>query len=1035
MSHRLARRLRADLEGEVLFDRFSRGRYSTDASHYQIEPLGVIVPKTDDDVRAAMAIAREEGVPLLPRGGGTSQSGQTVGRALVMDFSKHLNRLVALDAGAKTCVVEPGIVLDELNRQLRASGLWFPVDVSTSSRATIGGMTGNNSCGTRSIRYGIMRDNVLAIDAILADGSEAWFGEVGHNLSPVAPTSSLPLAGRVARSAGWGDVEAAAREATPTPNPSPQGGGGPVGGGGDYNGTLLLFRDLLALGRREADHIAHAFPDVTRRVGGYLIDALVPSSQPVNLATLLCGSEGTLAVSRRIELKLSPLPKNKALGICHFATFRQAMEATQHIVKLGPVAVEVVDRTLIELARDIAMFRPVMEAYVRGKPDALLFVEFAEDEQAENLRRLERLDELMGDLGHPQSVVKVSDAAGQKAVWEVRASGLNIMMSMKSEGKPVSFIEDCAVPLEHLADYTERLTAIFGKHGTKGTWYAHASVGCLHVRPVLNLKLEKDASTMRAIAEEAFAMVKDYKGSHSGEHGDGLVRSEFHEQMYGAKTVRLFEEIKDRFDASGLMNPGKIVRASRMDDRALFRFKPDYQVPEMQTALDWSAYPGAGGGFQGAVEMCNNNGECRKHVANVMCPSFRVTGNERDVTRGRANTLRLAISGQLGPDAFASDAMLETMKLCVSCKGCRRECPTGVDMAKMKIEVLAAANKRRGLSVRDRLVAYLPRYAPYASRVAPLMNVRDVIPGLAWLTEQLTGLSARRHLPRWRRDPFRLPIDPSPSPRSSRGEGTREVAVFADTFNTYFEPENLHAAAEVLTRLGYRVRVPSAADGRPLCCGRTFLSAGLVEEARAEARRVVAAAAPFVQRNVPIVGLEPSCLLTLRDEFSAMLPGGDTERLASSAYLFEEFLAREAAAGRLPEAIAESKGKVLLHGHCHQKAFGAMASIQSALGLVRGLEVETVESSCCGMAGAFGYGADTYGVSMQMGELSLLPAVRKAAPDTLIAADGFSCRHQIRDGSGRTAVHVARILRGVLIETGTRVPWSARAVAGRGECG
>jgi FAD/FMN-containing dehydrogenase/Fe-S oxidoreductase len=954
-----------------------------------------------------------------------------VGRALVMDFSKHLNRLVSLDAAARTCVVQPGIVLDELNRQLRPSGLWFPVDVSTSSRATIGGMTGNNSCGTRSIRYGIMRDNVLAIDAILPDGSEARFGEVGHNLPPLAPTGSSPPRGE---GLGVGGIPTSNGLQSPPP---------PTRGEGES--SIALFRDLLALGRREADHIAHAFPDVTRRVGGYLIDALVPGSQPVNLATLLCGSEGTLAVSRRIELKLSPLPKNKALGICHFATFRQAMEATQHIVKLGPVAVEVVDRTLIELARDIAMFRPVMEAYVRGKPDALLFVEFAEDEQAENLRRLDRLDELMGDLGHPQSVVKVSDAAGQKSVWEVRASGLNIMMSMKSEGKPVSFIEDCAVPLEHLADYTERLTAIFGKYGTKGTWYAHASVGCLHVRPVLNLKLEQDARTMRAIAEEAFAMVKGYKGSHSGEHGDGLVRSEFHEQMYGARTVRLFEEVKDRFDASGLMNPGKIVRASRMDDRALFRFKPDYRVPEFETALDWSAYPGAGGGFQGAVEMCNNNGECRKHFANVMCPSFRVTGNERDVTRGRANSLRLAISGQLGPDAFASDEMLETMKLCVSCKGCRRECPTGVDMAKMKIEVLAAANTRRGLSLRDRVIAYLPRYAPYASRIALFMNVRDAIPGIASLTERLTGLSAKRKLPRWRRDVFDASSPPpswgrdreggnhdgSGSPPSltppHKGEGksgvqtAREVALFADTFNTYFEPENLRAAVEVLVRLGYRVSVLRAEveDGtvgpaRALCCGRTFLSAGLVEEARKEARRVLDAARPFVGRGVPIIGLEPSCLLTLRDEFSAMLPGAETEQLASAAYLLEEFLAREAAEGRLPATIAEGKGKVLLHGHCHQKAFGAMASVKSALGLIRGLQVETVESSCCGMAGAFGYGADTYGVSVQMGELSLLPAVRDAGPETLIAADGFSCRHQIRDGSGRTAVHVARILRDAL---------------------
>ena len=528
--------------------------------------------------------------------------------------------------------------------------------------------------------------------------------------------------------------------------------------------------------------------------------------------------------------------------------------------------------------------------------------------------------------------------------------------------------------------------------------------------------------------------------------------------MYGAKTVRLFEEVKDRFDPSGLMNPGKIVRATRMDDRSLFRFKPDYRVPEMQMALDWSAYPGQGSGFQGAVEMCNNNGECRKHAANVMCPSFRVTGNERDVTRGRANSLRLAISGQLGPDALASDDMLETMKLCVSCKGCRRECPTGVDMAKMKIEVLAAANARRGLSLRDRFVAYLPRYAPYAARLAPLMNARDAIPGAAWLTERLVGLSAKRQLPRWRRDVFRPdgPTNSTDSPPRSRGgvgggavrhrggargftppltpprqgEGnpvapasrlsvpTREVALFADTFNTYFEPENLHDATAVLARLGYRVTVLRSPDGdRPLCCGRTFLSAGMVEEARTEARRFIAAATPFLARGVPVVGLEPSCLLTLRDEFLSMLPGTETERLSSQALLLEEFLVHEAAAQRIPQPIARSTGKVLLHGHCHQKAFGTMSAVEGALRLVEGLSVETVESSCCGMAGAFGYGADTYEVSMAMGELTLLPAVRKAAADTVIAADGFSCRHQIQDGTGRMASHVARILCAAMKET------------------
>ncbi len=957
-------RLRREVQGEVLFDRFSRGRYSTDASIYQIEPVGVIIPKSDDDVRAALDIAREAGVPVLPRGGGTSQSGQTVGRALVIDYTKHLNRIVELDKDAGTCIVEPGIVLEELNRQLKSTGLMFPVDVSTASRATIGGMTGNNSCGTRSLRYGIMRDNVEAIDAYLPDGTAVRFAEM----------PSLPE-GR-----GTGDK---------------------------------LFRDLAALGQREMQHISHAFPPVSRRVGGYLLDALVPGNKPLNLATLLIGSEGTLALSRRIKVKLSRQPKNKALGICHFATFRAAMEAAQHIVRLGPVAVEVVDRTLIELARDIAMFRPVMETYVRGRPDALLLTEFAEDDQAENLRRLAQLDELMGDLGHPNSVVKVEDAAGQKAVWEVRAAGLNIMMSMKSEGKPVSFIEDCAVPLEHLADYTERLTAVFEKHGTRGTWYAHASVGCLHVRPVLNLKLEKDATTMRAIAEEAFAMVKEYKGSHSGEHGDGLVRSEFHELMYGRKTVALFEDVKDRFDPAGIMNPGKIVRPPRMNDRTLFRYKPEYQILPLRTELDWSAYPGAGGGFQGAVEMCNNNGECRKLDAGVMCPSYRVTRNERDVTRGRANSLRLAMSGQLGPDALASEAMLETMKLCVSCKGCRRECPTGVDMARMKIEVLAAANRRRRLPLKERLIAYLPRYAPYAARLAPLMNARDLVPGFAVLMERFSGMTAKRKLPQWTRRPFRRH-----RPDGTQSAQDRSVALFADTFNAYFEPDNLNAAVEVLERLGYAVDVVTATDnGRPVCCGRTFLSAGLVDEARAEAQRLLAALKPYTARGVPVIGLEPSCLLSLKDEVPALHPGEEAQNASAAAYLFEDFLAREIDAGRIKGPIARAAGKVLLHGHCHQKAFGAMPGVSKALRLVEDLDVEVVQSSCCGMAGAFGYGAETYEVSKAMGELSLLPAVRKADAQTTIVADGFSCRHQIKDGTGRQAKHVARVIRDAMTAT------------------
>ena len=518
----------------------------------------------------------------------------------------------------------------------------------------------------------------------------------------------------------------------------------------------------------------------------------------------------------------------------------------------------------------------------------------------------------MADLGfgwnNPQrkwgGVVDVIEPATQTAIADFRASGLNVMMSMKQEGKPVSFVEDCAVPLPHLADYTERLNAIFARHGTRGTMYAHASEGCLHVRPVLNLKLEKDVKAMRAIAEETFEMVREYKGSHSGEHGDGLVRSEFHEAMFGSRIVADFREVKQRFDPDNLLNPGKIVDPPKMDDRSLFRYRPDYRVAELKTALDWSAYPGAGGGFQGAVEMCNNNGACRKLEGGVMCPSYRATRNEKDVTRGRANTLRLAISGQLGPDALASDEMMDTLKLCVSCKACRHECPTGVDMAKMKIEVLAARAEKHGLSLRDRLVGYLPRYAELASRFAPLANWRNNSPLLRALFEKFAGISAKRALPAFRRDVFKADAEVF-----GPADG-HEVVLFADTFNRAYERENLDAALRVLVEGGYRVHIPRPVDrARPLCCGRTFLSAGLVEQARSELDRLVATYAPFAARGVPIVGLEPSCLLTLRDELLSLRSDNEAKSVSAHALLFEEFLVREAEAGRLQTAARRHAGK------------------------------------------------------------------------------------------------------------------------------
>ena len=900
----LQSRLKNSFEGDLLFDDFSRARYATDASHYQIVPAAVAAPRTMADVAAALEAAREEGVPVTMRGGGTSQCGQTINRGFVLDCSRYLNGLVELDVKGRRAVVQPGIVLDELNRLLKPHGLWFPVDVSTASRATIGGMTANNSCGARSLRYGTTRHNVISIQGLLADGSAFDFGPGAGNRVPED-----------------------------------------------------MLQRLLALGENQAGEISRRFPKVQRRVGGYNLDALVPGDKPVNLAHLLVGSEGTLAVSTTIEIKLSPLPPaDKVQAICHFPTFRAAMEATRHLVELKPTQVELVDRTMLNLAREIAVFQPTLKAFLKGDPAAVLIVEFA-DSPEENRQSIAALHDCLAELGYGfdrtgdklGGAVEVWDAGLIGDIGELRKSGLNIMMSMKDAGKPVSFVEDAAVPLEHLADYTDRLTDVFRKHDTEGTWYAHASEGCLHVRPVLNLRLEKDVKAMRAIAEEAFAFVREYKGSHSGEHGDGIVRSEFHTKMFGERLVQAFREVKQTFDPLGRLNPGKIVDPPKMDDRSLLRYPPDYHFEEFETGFDWSAWSGASGGFQGAIEMCNNNGACRKLQGGAMCPSYRVTRNEKDVTRGRANTLRMALSGRLGKDALLREEMAETLKLCVGCKACQRECPTGVDMAKMKTEVLYQRGKRLGYSLKDRLIAELPRYARLAVYLRALFALRNKVPALARLSERLTGLSAQRALPVMRGDFFRE----REIAEAAQGPSDKEVVLFADTFNRWMDPQIPRAALAVLTAAGYRVHAASPLQGRPLCCGRTYLAAGMVDKARDEARRTLKALLPHIRKGRPVVGLEPSCLLTLRDEFKALLPGKDSEALAENALLFEEFIARETAAGRLTLPATERPLKAYVHGHCHQKAAGAMGDMNRALQTVPGLEAHLIESSCCGMAGAF----------------------------------------------------------------------------------
>ncbi len=1003
----LAKRLRKETSGEVMTDMASRGRYATDASIYQAMPVAVLVPKTTEDIAAAIQIAAELNVPVLPRGGGTSQCGQTTGTALVIDNTKYFRKLLHADPENATAIVEPGMVLDHLNSALKPHGLWYPVDVSTAAQATIGGMAGNNSCGSRSIAYGNMVHNVLGIDAWLANGQVANFGNY-------------------AQSSG------AAKQL------------------GDF---------VKNLANTLQPEIEANFPKVLRRVAGYNLDVFHPQSErpyttdgSVNLAHLLVGSEGTLAYFKSLELKLAPLPKHKVLGVVNFASFFKAMDSAQHIVKLGPTAVELVDRTMIDLARHNPSFKKTIETALidpsAPTPEAILLVEFSGEAHAPLLEKLTSLQSLMGDLGLPGSVMPMPDASLQKNLWEVRKAGLNIMMSLKGDGKPVSFIEDCAVPLESLAEYTQALTDVFSKYGSRGTWYAHASVGTLHVRPILDMRRD-GAQKMRAVAEEASALVRKYKGAYSGEHGDGLCRGEWISWQFGPKITEALGEIKYAFDPKGLFNPGKIIDPPKMDDASNFRFPPSYKVIPLQPALDWSAWnvqnnpvteetsaPGTGGdpamGLAKAVEMCNNNGHCRKFDAEVMCPSYRVTRDEKHLTRGRANTLRLALSNQLDikdeSSPLGSDAIKEVMELCVSCKACRRECPTGVDMAKMKIEFLSAYKKRVGHSLRDLAVAYLPKYAPMISSIPglpALLNLRNHISLIAKLQEKFMGISAQRSLPVWKSNNFWSTKKQNAPYQFTAAElaqvdqhGNKGVVLLADTFNAYFEDENLRAALDVLKAAGYRVHIPQKNKStsntvntcsKEFCCGRTYLAAGMVDKAKASLDELVDHLAPYAEKGVPIIGLEPSCLFTLKDEALVMGFGERAVTVSKHAQLLEEFLASESKAGKLKLNLKAATRPVLFHGHCHQKSFAAVTPALELLKLIPNAEPKLIESSCCGMAGSFGYEAEHIEVSKQMAEASLLPTIRKS-PESWVVADGTSCRHQIADGTQRDAVHIAKIL-------------------------
>ncbi|HJZ46951.1 MAG TPA: FAD-linked oxidase C-terminal domain-containing protein [Roseiflexaceae bacterium] len=1011
--------LRAQVRGDVRFDPVSRALYATDASIYQIEPLGVVLPRDEQDVAAVLRLARRHSVAVLPRGGATSLAGQTVGRAIQLDFTRYMHRLLEVNAAEGWAWVEPGLVLDELNALLAPYDLKFAPDVSPGNRATIGGMIGNNSSGMYSLVYGKTIDHVLELKVMLADGSVTTLGPLDED----GLRAKLVLDSLEGRA----------------------------------------YRTVRRLGRELAGEIEQRFPKVLRRVGGYNLDAFVLASpenqeprtenhlnrsgsqfsvlgskgqQQFNLSNLIVGSEGTLAVILAAKIRLVPRPKHTAIDVVHFDALDDALDAVLPCLACGPAAVELMDDILLDLTRDSREYARHLASFLQGRPRAVLQVEFFGETQAEVIARLDQLERHLREHTRAVAFTRALTASEKSPILQVRKASMPLLQSMSPDRKPETFVEDSAVAPEKLGDYIRQFRAIVHAHDVQVSFYGHASVGLMHARPLINLKDPADIAKMRSIAEQIKDLSIEFGGALSGEHGDGLARSEFNRELFGEKLYEAFREVKRTFDPHGVLNSGKIVDAPPMD--ANLRYGADYRVTlPLETHFRFRD----SGGIAGAAELCNGNGLCRKTASGTMCPSYMVTRDEQHSTRGRANALRMVLSGALAPAELASERMREVMDLCIECKGCTAECPSRVNMTRLKAEWLSHYHAANGVPLRSRLFGHIRLVNQIGSALAPLSNWALGLPGLSPLNERLLGISRQRRLPYFAREPFDRWFwrresgvgswglaDPllTPNPQLP----TPTVVLFPDTFTNYNDPGIGRAAVRVLEAAGYEVLLPR----RPICCGRPMISKGLLAEAKALAHQQMEWLAPYAQAGLPIVGLEPSCILTFRDEYPDLLDdprnpdvGRGAEALARQSFLIDEFLVREAGGLRLgpwksslrvndqqssgPQASSpQPQVSFLLHGHCHQKALVGTAHALALLRMIPGVEAREVDSGCCGMAGSFGYEAEHYAISQAIGERALFPAVRALAPESQVVAMGTSCRQQIADGTGRRARHLVEVL-------------------------
>ena len=957
----LARDLAAELErrvsGEVRLDDFSRTLYSTDASIYQMKPVGVVTPRDADDVVAVVELANREGIPVLPRGAGTSLSGQTVNHAIVLDFSRHLNRLLEVNPEEGWARVEPGIVVAALNRQVAGHRLHYAPDPSTVNRATVGGGIGNNSCGTHSVLFGKTIDQVLELDTILSDSTRARLG-------PISPSS---LEYRLS-------------------------GPGLLGN---------AYRETARLAEANRAEIEARYPKIMRRVSGYNLDEFL-DPDPFNLARIVVGSEGTLCTITEAKVKLEPLPSATGVAALHFEDIFQACDATPAIIEHGPSAVEFIDDMIIRQTRASLGLKRYID-FLQGDPGGLVLVEFFGDSEAEVRSKLESFKADMERKRLGYACVNLLAKEDQAKAWAVRKAGLGLLMGVRGDAKPIPFVEDTAVDPNRLGEFCRRFDQIVQAHNTTASYYGHASVGCLHIRPLVNLKNGPGIRQMESIAEAITDLVLEFGGSLSGEHGDGIVRGVWTEKMFGRKIYDSFVELKDAFDPKRIMNPGKIIECPPMSEN--LRYGTVYRAQSLNTRMDFSTFEG----YAGAVEMCNGMGECRKSDG-VMCPSFQATREEEHSTRGRANLLRATLSGALPHDTMISKRLHDALDLCLECKGCKAECPSNVDMAKLKYEFLERYNAANGTPLRARIFSEISLINRLGSALAPFSNWLANFPGVRSLNHRFLGIHKNRALP-----PFASPglgqwfKNHRPLSSGSRGE----VILFNDTFMTYNYPSVGIAAVELLELAGYRVRLANVR-----CCGRPMISKGMLKRARGNARYNVDRLFEAASKGTPIIGCEPSCLLAFRDEYPDLLQDEKSKVVAENSFMIDEFLAKISEEGALDLAFSGQPRKVLFHGHCHQKALVGVEAAKTALSLAPGHQVEVVDSGCCGMAGAFGYEKEHYDLSMQIGGMKLFPAIEAKGQEWDVAVMGVSCRQQVEHGTGRRARHLVEVLRDSVLTEG-----------------